>query len=157
MRRILSTVVLVGVGFTATPVAKPEEQDRVWVWNPQCPAPTKVALRVRLDGKTIYTTITPLCRWERKFETGKASFRFTSPRLLAWHGYRSDRDTTPAGILLAVDLWQAGGEPDVIELGYSVEASDGVHMNSLHVLSPVERSTSILAPGLILDTWPELD
>jgi hypothetical protein len=105
----------------------------------------------------------PLCRWERRFEQGKASFRFIPKRPLIWYGYRSDADlgttdpgdTTSAGRALEVDFWQARGEPDMIVLGYSVAASDGIHMNSLHLLSPTRRRTSVMAPGLILETRPE--
>jgi hypothetical protein len=64
-------------------------------------------------------------------------------------------DTTAAGTTLEVDFWQAGGETDAIELGYTVTASDGLHMNSLHLLSPTHRSITTIAPGLVLETWPK--
>ena len=163
MRSRLTTAFLVAVSIAAIPEAHAQDDDRVWVWNPRCPTPTKVALRVRLDGKTIYATSLPLCRWERRFEKGKASFRFTPPRPLVWYGYRSDQgdgakdpgDTTPAGTTLEVHFWQAGGEPDVILLGYTVATSDGLRMNSLYPLSPTQRRTLEMAPGLVLETRPE--
>ena len=94
---------------------------------------------------------------------GKTSFRFTPARALTWYGYRSDEgdgtkdpgDTTPAGTALEIQFWQAGGESDAIELGYTVAARDGLHMNSVHVLSPTQNRTSTMAPGLVLETWPE--
>ena len=163
MRTWRSTVLLMAVSSATIPAAKAQDRDRVWVWNSRCHTATKAALRVRLDGKTIYAASLPLCRWERRFEEGKASFRFTPARPLIWYGYRSDEgdgtrdpgDRTAAGTTLEVDFWQAGGESDLIELGYSVAASDGLHMNSLHLLSPTQRRTSTLAPGLVLETWPE--
>lgn len=151
---IVTTTLLVGVCLAATPVQS-QERDRVWVWNPRCSTANNVGLRVRLDGRLIYSTTLPLCRWERRFETGKASFAFATPRPLVWHGYRGDNDTSPAGTTLEVDFWQAGGESDSIELGYSVEAADGVHLNSLHSLSPATKTTSTMALGLILETLPE--
>ena len=163
MQSTLATGFLIAVSVAAISASRSEDHDRVWVWNPRCPTPTKVHLRVRLDGTTIYATSLPLCRWERHFEKGKASFRFTSARPLVWYGYRSDQgdgakdpgDTTPAGTTLEVDFWQAGGESDVIVLGYTVAAADGLHMNSLHPLSPTQKRTSTMAPGLVLETSPE--
>jgi len=98
-----------------------------------------------------------------RLREGKASFRFTPARPLIWYGYRSDPgdgsedpgDTTAAGTTLDVDFWQAGGETDWIELGYAVDASDGLHMNSILLLSPTRPSATTMAPGLVLETWPE--
>jgi hypothetical protein len=137
------------LSFAVAPTAHAQDADSVWVWNARCPTPTNVALRVLLDGKTMYATSLPLCRWERRFEEGKAGFRFTPARPLVWYGYRSDEgdgtkdpgDTTAAGITLQVEFWQAGGESDLIEIGYTVAATDGIHMNSLHLLSPTEKRT----------------
>lgn len=150
---------MVGLVLTAAPTA----QESVWVWNPQCVRPLKVALRVRLDGHTLYATTLPLCRWGRQFEKGTASFRFTPRRPLVWYGYRSDEghgtkdpgDTTPAGTTLEVEFWQAGGESGDIEMGYTVGASDGLHMNAVHFVSPTGKRTSTMAPGLVVETWPE--
>ena len=163
MRNTVSAIILMAVGIAATAGAQAQNHDVVWVWNRLCPKPTIVALQVRLDGTTIYSESLPLCRWTRDFETGKASFQFTPSRPLVWYGYRSDEGdgtrypggTTPAGTALEVDFWQAGGESDAIELGYAVAARDGLHMKSLHLLSPTRRSTTTIAPGLVLDTWPE--
>jgi hypothetical protein len=143
--------------------ARADGHDIVWVWNPQCPAPIYVALRVRLDGKTVYTTSLPLCRWERRLEDGKAGFRFTPGRPLIWYGCRIDEgdgkkdpgEPTAADTTVRIDFWQAGGESNVIELGYSVVANDGLHTNSIHLLSPTAASTTAMAPGLILETRPQ--
>lgn len=140
-----------------------QDSEIVWVWNQRCPKPTTVALRVRLDGKDIYSTLLPICRWERRFEDGTASFRFTAARPLIWYGYRSDEgdgtedpgEKTAAGTPFEVDFWQAGGETDAIVLGYSVAATDAIHMNSLHQLSPSRKMITTIAPGLVLETWPE--
>ena len=131
MRRRLSAALLVAASVVGTSTAEAQEHDRVWVWNARCPTPTNVALGVRLDGKTVYATSLSLCQWERRYEEGKATFHFTPPRPLVWYGYQSDEsdgtkdpgDTTAAGTILEVNFWQAGGESDVILLGYSVAAS----------------------------------
>jgi hypothetical protein len=122
MRSRLSALFLMVI-FVATGTA--QDHDLVWVWNQRCPKPTTVTLQFRLDGMIIYSTSLPLCRWEREFEKGKASFRFTPARPLAWYGYRSDKgdgtndpgDMTAAGATLEVNFWQAGGEKGAIELG----------------------------------------
>ena len=148
--------------FVISP-ARPQEHELVWAWSQQCKTPTTTRLEVRLDDAGIYSTSIPLCRRERASETEKASFQFIPTRPLVWYGYRSDEedgtpdlgDTTAAGTKLDVDLWQAGGEQEAIELGYTVTAADGIHMNSVHVLSVIHRVSTTMAPGLVLETWPE--
>jgi hypothetical protein len=131
-----------------------QHSDPVWVWNDQCPSPTKMALVVTLDGKAIYKTSLFVCRWDRQSEKGVASFQFISPRPLVWSGYRSDRDVTPKGARLTMDFWQAGGESDSITLGYSVAAADGLHMNALHFLAPTGTRRSQPSSGLVVETRP---
>lgn len=164
-RATLLPFLLLAVGLAGSFSTQANENDIVWVWNPQCQTPINVPLQVRLDGKTVYATSLPLCRLARRFENGKASFRLTPWRPLIWYGYRSDEgdgtkddpgDPTAAGTTLTIEFWQAGGESDVIELGYSVTANDGLHMNSIHLLSPTAASVTTMAPGLILETLPEM-
>ena len=110
MRISLPELVLTAVSFSAPATA--QDRDLIWGWNPQCFKPTAVALQVRLDGASIYSTSLPLCRWGPDFEKGKASFHFTPARPLVWYGYRSDPedgsedagDTTAAGTTLDVDF-----------------------------------------------------
>lgn len=162
-RRRLPVTLLTAVAVAGIHSVQAQEHDVVWVWNSKCPKPIHVSLRVQLDGKTIYAASMPLCRWERQFENGKASFQFTPGRTVVWYGYLSDPgdgtkdpgDPTAAGTALTVDFWQAGGESDVIELGYAVAAGNQLHMNSIALLSPTETQTTEMAPGLILETRPE--
>lgn len=149
--------------FSITITAHAQDHDIVWVWNAKCQSPTMIAVRVQLDGRTVYHSSIPTCQWERRFEIGKASFTFTPHRPIVWYGYRSDPgdstkdpgDKTPTNATFEIDLWQAGGESDVIELGFSAAARDGLHMNSIHLLSPKKLSKTTMAPGLVLETWPE--
>lgn len=165
LRKVFQLALLLGSSLGMASAVLAQGNDIVWVWNSQCHKPTHIALRVLLDGKTIYFRSLPLCQWERRFEDGRASFSFTPKRTIVWYGYRSDEgegkkdpgDPTAAGTSLEVDFWQAGGETDLIELGYDVAANDGLHMNSLHLLWPTKKSTTIMAPGLILETYPEND
>ena len=137
--------------------------DTVWVWSPRCAKPTMLALRVRLDGQAVYTASLPICLWERQYEAGKASFRLTPKRTIVWYGYKTDEgdgtpdpgDPTPAGRALDFELWQAGGEPDAIELGCIVSDAQGLHTHTILAVSPTKRNTSTLAAGLVVETWPE--
>lgn len=161
MRTRLFTVLL-AVILAGTRSVLAQDNDIVWVWNSQCSTPVHVSLQVALDGKTVYATSIPICQWERRFESGKVSFQFVPGRTIVWYGYRSDPgdgtkdpgDPTAAGSILTVDFWQAGGESNAIELGYGVLAKDGLHMNSVHLLSPTEPKTTEMAPGLLLITRP---
>ncbi len=159
---LIASFVLVSMSLGASAIHA-QDHDTVWVWNARCHDPTIIAIRVRLDGKPVYRSSIPICRWERQFEKGRAGFRFTSRRPLVWYGYRSDEDdstrdvgdTTAANTPFEIDLWQAGGETDAIELGFTALASDGLHMNSIHLLSPKKPSSTTMTPGLVLETWPE--
>ena len=163
MRRGLTAGFLIVAIVATTTTSQTEDAARVWVWSARCRTPTRVAIRLRLDGRTVYSASLPVCRWDRTHEDGTARFRFTPSRRLVWYGYRSDEgdgttdpgDPTPAGAALDVDLWQAGGEPDVILLGFTIAAGNDLHMNSLHFLSPTEDRMSTMAPGLVLETRPE--
>ena len=133
----------------------------MWVWSSHCDRPTSIAIRVRLDERVIYTDSIPVCRAARGLADGHLSFRFTSPRSVVWFGYRSGSDsgqdkgdTTAAKTPFEVDLWQAGGEAEGIELGFSASAPDGLHMNTIHLLSPTKRSETTMAAGLLLETRP---
>ena len=165
LRRVETSVAVLSlVGATlGAAVLHAQVHDKVWVWNAKCHSPSMIAIRVRLDGAELYRSSIPICRWERRFEKGKGTFRFTPSRALVWYGYRSDEgdstkdvgDTTVANTPLEVDLWQAGGEVNAIELGVTAEAPDGLHMNTTHMLWPGKRTQTTLTPGLVLETWPE--
>jgi hypothetical protein len=165
LRRVHTSVTVLSlVGATVGAAALHAQlQETVWVWNAQCHTPSMIAIRVRLDSAELYRSSIPICRWERRFEKGKGTFRFTSSRALVWYGYRSDEgdstkdvgDTTVANTPFEVDLRQAGGEVNAIELGVTVDAPDGLHMNTIHMVWPRKESQTTLAPGLVLETWPE--
>jgi hypothetical protein len=139
-----------------------QAHDTVWVWNADCHNPTLVDVRLRLDRAVVFRTSIPICRMERQFENGRVRFRFTPHRALVWYGYRSDKDasghdpgdTTAANTPFDAGLWQAGGETDAIELGFSALASDGDHMNAIHLLWPHRASRTVMAAGLFLETGP---
>ena len=162
MRLAVVTCSVLASTFPVRSGLRAQAPDTVWVWNAQCRAPTIIAIRVRLDEAIVFRSSIPICRWERRFEKGRASFRFTSPRPLVWYGYRSDEgdstrdvgDTTAANTPFEIDFWQAGGEADAIEVGFTASARDGLHMNSIHMLSPTKPTTTTMAPGLVLETRP---
>ena len=90
MRSTLLAFAVLGGASGATTPLHAQPHDTVWVWNARCHAPSFVAIRVRLDSATLYSSSIPICRWERRFEKGRARFRFAPPRPLVWYGYRSD-------------------------------------------------------------------
>ena len=156
-------VMLALIAGTAATLVDAQAQDTVWVWNAACHHPSMIVVQVLLDSTPLFHRSIPICRMERRFENGRASFRFTPHRALVWYGYRSEEDTsgkdrgdtTTANTRFEIDMWQAGGEVNAIELGVTADAADGLHMNTLHMLSPTERAETVLAPGLLLVTWPE--
>lgn len=155
MSKGLQVLLLVVASAIFAPCGLAQSRDIVWTWNSACPNPTYVTLRVELDGKTIYVKRIPLCRWERRFEDGKASFQFRPRRELIWYGYRSDKgDPSPADTPLTVDFWEAGGDPGEVLLGYSVASANRVYMNSIYMLWPERKGSLVMAPGLVLMSIP---
>lgn len=156
MSKGLQVLLLVAASAIFAPCALAQSSDIVWVWSSKCHAPTYVALRVKLDGKTIYAKALPLCRWERQFENGKASFQFRPRRELIWYGYRSDKgDPSPADVPLTVDFWEAEGDPTDVLLGYSVASAHRIYMNSIYILWPERKGSLVMAPSLVLLTMPD--
>src|SRR5260370_4971248 len=88
---LIASFVLVSMSLGASAIHA-QDHDTVWVWNARCHDPTIIAIRVRLDGKPVYRSSIPICRWERQFEKGRARFRFTSRRPLGWDVDRRDDD-----------------------------------------------------------------
>lgn len=162
MRSSISTIFAGTIALIGATGTQARDHGLVWVWNKNCSPAKVVRLRICLDGKKSYSTSLSLCQSRRGYEEGRIRFKYTPTRVLVWYGYRSDQgngesdpgDPTPGGTELDFDFWRAGGEMDSIELGYSVLAKDGCHMNSVHIMSLSHRSTTMMAPGLILETWP---
>jgi hypothetical protein len=165
LRRVQTSVAVLSLlGATLGAAALHAQlHDTVWVWNAKCHSPSMIAIRVRLNSAELCRSSIPICRWERRFEKGKSTFRFTPSTALVWYGYRSGEgdstkdagDTTVGNTPFEVDIWQAGGEVNAIELGATADAPDGLHMNTIHMLWPRRESQTTLAPGLVLETWPE--
>ena len=157
----VSWVALV-LAVTLANVPRTQEHDTVWVWNARCARQTVIAIRVHLDRALVYSDSIPLCRWERRFEGGSLSFQLKPRRPLVWYGYRSEGtlstpdpgDTTEANAWLRINLWQAGAEANGLYIGLTAEATDGLHMNTVHWVSPTVLSTDTIAPGLVLETRP---
>ena len=157
---------LAGIGalaaFVRPGLSQAQSRDSVWVWNPRCANPTMIEFRLQFDRAVVYRTLIPICRMPRDSEDGHLDIPFTPQRAIVWYGYRSDEDslghdrgdTTAANTKFTIGIWQAGGEPDLIELGFSALANDGDHMNSIHLLWPRRTERSEMAPGLVVETRP---
>jgi len=160
---VASIGTLLCVALAAVPLswteAHAQARDTVSVWNARCRQPRRIKLSLRLGNRNLYRGSIPVCRSERRSETGRIRFRFTADRPIVWYGYRSAQrspahdvgDTTTANTSFELDIWQAGGEADALLLGVSAAARDGLHMNTVCVVWVTKPSRRTLATGLVLE------
>jgi hypothetical protein len=158
MRVVTRTVILLVCAALIGISAATGEEKPVWQWFASCGGP-KMVLEVRLDAKVIYTSSFPICHAvepprDKGFESKRLEFKFASPRALVWRGYRSDRETTRAGLELDGNVWQAGADCDDLLLGVSFMDAEAIYMNTVHIARPFHRDTTQIADGLFVITFP---
>jgi hypothetical protein len=140
------------------PLARASEEGPVWFWYSTCGGPTMV-IEVRLDKQLLYKTAVPLCLAPRddsrtQRETHPVVVRFTPSRAIEWSGYRDQPDVTRPGQELELTLWQAGADPDDLQIGVSVAGDEMLYMNTIHIAHPKKRAESAIASGLVVVTYP---
>jgi len=134
--------------------------DSAWSWNVCCGA-SALFIEIRLDGRSMYHTVVPICRahWSeqrRALDSPGVSFSFRPSRAIVWHGYRDREDVAPAGAPLAIELWQASADGNSLML--SITASDAttkaIYMKTVHVANVNKDSATDIARGLTLFSRP---
>lgn len=155
MNRIYAKSIL--LFFTVMPVVPavaqqtpsgPETPGLVWTWSTKCDSNHKLGVTVSLDRKVLYHGVLPICRGSRETESGRATFHFAASHL--FQGEYRTRSTDP----IEGDIWQAGGEPDVLILAISLDTKKQILLNTLHIARPDRQSSSELDKGLFITTHP---
>jgi hypothetical protein len=122
--------------------------DTVWTWSSHCSAKQELSVTIRLESKTLYQGILPICRGDRDTEDGRVEFHFSSHHLFGGQ-YRARKRDTIEG-----DIWQAGGDTDALILGISVATEKQIMLNTLHVAKPDKQTSAELDKGLYITAYP---
>jgi hypothetical protein len=138
----------------------------VWRWFATCDPEDTMRLEIHLDGKLLQSYSFPICRVDlsevsrqdklqsEEFEKPKILvFTFRPARRIVWTGYRETDNTTNPNQALEGNIWQAGGEPDVLLLGVSFVTKDSIMMNTIHIASAATQSRSEIVKGLLVTTY----
>ena len=140
---MMSWVVLMfsGAGIAAEPAG-----DEVWVWFAKCEKPRQVVLEMTLDDRLVHRSQFPACFTQRaEIDQKRVEFPL-SPR--------KSQFGEPAGSALEVNVWEAGGETNGMMLGVSFMSTQRVWLNTLHFAAIDRPSSRILAPGIVVKTYP---
>lgn len=139
------------IGVTAVaqqPTARAETPKLVWTWSKQCDGNHKLGVTVRLQHKTLYRDVFPICLGSQDAENGRAAFHFAGGNLFQGE-YRTRSTDSIEG-----NIWQAGGEPDTLILGISFDTKKQILLNTLHIARPDRQTSSELDKGLFITTYP---
>jgi len=127
---------------------RPETPEVVWTWSKQCEDNHKLGVTISLERKVLYRGVLSICRGSREGENGRVSFHFAGSHLFQGE-YRTRSTDSIEG-----DIWQAGGEPDVLILGISFETKKQILLNTLHIARPDKQTSSELDKSLFITTHP---
>ncbi|MGA3345185.1 MAG: hypothetical protein ABSC76_09990 [Terracidiphilus sp.] len=145
---LLFFAVLVAAPAIAQPSSVAVNSDEVWTWSKRCNHDHKLGVEIRLSGKVLYRGVLPICRGSRDAEDGRAEFHFAGGH--AFQGEYSTRTTDS----IEGDIWQAGGEPDVLILGISFDTGKQILLNTIHIARPGRQTSSEVDKGLFITTYP---
>jgi hypothetical protein len=145
---LLFTVLLAVPAVAQQTPSRPETPEVVWTWSKQCEDTHKLGVTVSIERKVLYRGVLPVCRGSREGENGRVSFHFAGSHLFQGE-YRTRSTDSIEG-----DIWQAGGESDVLILGISFETRKQVLLNTLHIARPDKQTSSELDKGLFITTYP---
>lgn len=142
------TVLLAVPAVAQQTPTRSETPEVVWTWSKQCDGNHKLGVTVFLGRKVLYRGVLPICRGSRDAEDGRVMFHFAASHL--FQGTYRTRSTDS----IEGDIWQAGGEPDVLILGISFATRKQILLNTLHIARPDKQTSSELDKGLLITTKP---
>lgn len=124
-----------------------------WRWFADCPYAQSLAIRVALDGKSLFHRVVPICRTANR-DKRSLTFAFKAPRRISWAGYGDTDLRTSKAERIEGDIWLAGGEPEELLLGISFSTKTTIVMNTVHRAKAAEQSESEIEKGLVITTEP---
>ncbi len=123
--------------------------DTVWVAD-GCATGRALRVEVLLADTVIYRTSVTICRRQRsQIPQTHWPFSFKPSTRLVWSNDSTGPDESVSG-----DIWQAGGEPDALLLGVSLQSHNRILVNGLHVASAYQISRTPVDDDLVVRTTP---
>jgi len=124
-----------------------------WQWFGNCPSAQSLAIRVALDGKSLFHRVVPICRTAIR-DKRSLTFAFTAPRRITWTGYGDTDLQTSKAERIEGDIWLAGAQVDGLLLGINFSTKTTIVMNTVHRAKPAEQTQSEIERGLVITTEP---
>ena len=125
-----------------------------WHWFGSCKGRDSLALEVRLDGQSIFSSTFPICQLRRSQikhdgQQRLLTFRFTAaPRRFGYRSKVAEPQTIDGNI------WEARGAGQALRLGVSFATGDQVLLN-MTLIAPTNLPTRYEQPrGLVITTRP---
>ena len=109
-----------------------------------------MGIELVLDGKPIYRSSFPICQISDRSKERSQSVTFT---LKGGHTFQSEYHTVPTQAI-AVEIWQAGADPDDILLGISFATNNQILLNTIHIAKPERVSRTEIDLGIVVRTFP---
>jgi hypothetical protein len=125
----------------------------VWHWFGDCVASESLVVDVALDGKSVYSSVFPICHQSRadiKPEPQQRILEFRFDAIPRRFRARSSEQVER----ITADIWEAGNERDAIKLGLSFATAEQVLLNTIHFARAAAASRSEQVRGLVVRTHP---
>jgi hypothetical protein len=127
----------------------------LWSWYGRCPQSVRMAVELRVDGHLPQRAVVPLCHLRRSAIEQR---QYDARLVFRFGGGRTFRDelTTRRADTIEGNIWQASADQDEVTLGVSFMTKRQVLLNTLYVLVPGRRVTTILERGITVTSYPAL-
>ena len=116
-----------------------------------CSGTAALAIDLRLDGRSIYHTISSTCTRQTE-STTPWRFTFAAPRRIVWENFRNPPPVTERGTQIAGRVWQAGQEADGIVIGLRFTRSSEILMHTFFVAALTQPTSIEIERGFLLKT-----
>ncbi len=148
--------VVLGLGISPgspLPQTRSTRPQVAWYWCSDRRESKTLALKILLDGKSIYRSSFRVCRTRSGDvpplkEGPEVTFSFRGG-----HVFQGEHPTSPKE-MVEVTIWQAGSEPDGLLLGISFSTKGRVLLNTLHLAETDHTSQSQSDHSLLIRTYP---
>jgi hypothetical protein len=147
--RFAATIILLAsaASFPVAAAAPP------WRWFSDCGAERTLAIRVLLDGSTLFYRVIPICRTNLQ-DRRTLGFSFRPRHEITWSGYQGSTLRTGEGERLQGALWQAGGDSQRLVLGLDFSTKTTLILSTSFDADPEMDAERTIQAGLVVRTHP---
>ena len=123
-----------------------------WRWYVACDSPSSTRVLVTFENTPVLDATVPVCRVAEARRNPEAERRVLEFSFRANPAQFDDQAPFAPGSNIVGNVWQAGGEPDGIVFGVSLQTNGRILLNTLHIAGAGQRSRESLAQGLVVTT-----